>query len=275
MSESICGFQDAVQGLFRSASRVVDLVSAGRHDSLPGTTEASVSAPDCDGDDKSSSAASDALALVPDFKVIVDKLPGDLLGAGLGNTDKGAVVCNLHEGGLLDGWNKANPQQLVRPGFIITEVNGVMGYWDILDEFRKPGALNMKVSGTPPENSGPNWFKEIEEMGRKFQSQGGKSSFMLRLQSRDPGAHKINNFCSFPTVRASECGIDQCAICIEDVGPDDQLVQLPCNHAFHGSCAARWLMQSGKHAQGKRQCCPLCCRKVFGTAAGGLDTSDQ
>lgn len=279
--EALFGFGDGLLGPLRSALRMVGLVCIGlfglsglRRDGLLEATEAFVATSDCDGD-KSSSAASDAPVSALDFKVTVDKRPGDLLGVGLGNSEKGAIIFNIHEDGLLHGWNKANPQQLLRPGFIIKEVNGVTGYWDILDEFRKPGVLIMEVSGTPPENCGPNWFEEIEAMGKKFESQGDKTSVMVRLQPRDPGAAKNNEFCSFPTVPASECGVDQCAICIEDVGPNDQLAQLPCKHAFHGNCVARWLVQAGKHAQGERQCCPLCCRRVFGTADGGFGTSVQ
>jgi len=134
--------------------------------------------------------------------------------------------------------------------------------------------LSLEVSGAPPPSAAPNWIEEIEEAGRKFEAQGGRASFMVQLKLQDPGAATKKTFASFPTARAGECGIDQCAICLEDVDPDDQVVELPCSHFFHSSCAARWLVQSGKHAQGKRQCCPLCCRRVFGTADGGLGTSD-
>jgi hypothetical protein len=198
------------------------------------------------------------------------KRQGDVLGAGLGNTDKGAVIFNIQENGLLDGWNKTQVLNPLRPGLIITEVNGVMGYWNILDELRRPGVLDMKVSAEPPQNAGPNWFQEIAEMGKNLEAQGGKSSFMLRLQPQDPSTK--NQFSSLPTVRAADCGVDQCAICIDDVGPDEQLVQLPCKHAFHALCAARWLTQAGRHSQGKRQCCPLCCQKVVCSPDGGIVT---
>merc|ERR1712087_562521 len=114
----------------------------------------------------------------------------------------------------------------------------------------------MKITATPPKNADPNWYEEIADMGRNLEAQGGKSSFMLRLQPQD--GSKSHAFSSLPTIRAGDCGVDQCAICIDEVGPDESLVQLPCKHAFHGSCTARWLSQS----QSTRKCCPLCCRKI-------------
>jgi len=202
------------------------------------------------------------------------KMQGDVLGAGLGNTDKGAVVFNVLEQGLLSEWNYANPHLAMQAGYIITAVNGITGYWDILEELQKPGVLAMDVSTTPPNGAGPSWFEEIAEMSKKIQAQGSKSSFMLRLQPQDQRTNS-KEFSSLATVRAGDCGIDQCAICIEDVSPDDTLTQLPCGHGFHSLCVARWLTQGGKHAQGKRQCCPLCCRKVVGTGDGGVTASDS
>lgn len=205
----------------------------------------------------------------PDFVVTVEKRQGDLLGAGLGNTDKGAVIFNVQEGGLLDKWNKANPDQLLRSGLIIEEVNEVSGYWNMLEELRKHGPLRMKISATPPPNAKANWFEDIANIGKSLEAQGGKSSFMLRLQPQDPKA-KNQTFSSLPNIRAGDCGVEQCVICLEDVAANEILVQLPCQHAFHALCAARWLTQAGRSSQGKRQCCPLCCRKVVSTPDGGI-----
>jgi hypothetical protein len=194
------------------------------------------------------------------------------MGASLGNTDKGAVIFDIQERGLLHRWNLANPDSMVCPGFIITEVNGVTGYWPLLDEIKRQGVLSMVISATPPKNAGPRWFQEIEEMGKSFEKQqqlsgqSNHSPFMIRLG----GA-----FSSLPSARAGDCDVDQCAICLEDVDADEQLVQLPCKHAFHSVCAARWLTQAGAHAQGKRQCCPLCCQKVLGASEGGPGDSEQ
>lgn len=137
----------------------------------------------------SSSPASSPPAPAYDFVVTVTKNPGDgfavkddVLGAQLGNTDKGAAIFNIHQGGLLDSWNQAaHPDELLHPGFVITKVNGRTGYWKIVEELRRPGVLNIKVSTTPPESAGPRWFEEIAEKGRGLESAGGRNSYMLRL----------------------------------------------------------------------------------------------
>jgi len=198
---------------------------------------------------------------------------GDVLGAALGKTDTGAVILNIREGGLLDDWNEANPWHRLYPGLIITEVNGSTGYWDILGELQRPGLLSIRVSAEPPWNAGPNWFQEITEMGKTLQETtwGGNRPFMVRLQQDGVG----DQFASLPTVRAGDCGVDQCAICMDDVAPDESLVQLPCRHAFHALCAARWLTQPGGHSRGKRQRCPLCCQKVVCSPEGVIAISSS
>lgn len=209
-----------------------------------------------------------------DFSVRVHRQLGDVLGAGFGNTSKGAVILSIKKNGLLDGWNKANPCQALHSGLIITEVNGVTDFWSILEELHKPGELAMMISATPPENASSNWFEEIAEIGRELEAQDGRSSFMLRLEPQDPG-EKIQKFSGLPNVRAGETGVEQCAICMEDVSEDDTMVQLPCKHAFHALCAARWLTQARVRAHGQRQCCPLCCRKVVSTAEGGIGMVEE
>jgi hypothetical protein len=200
---------------------------------------------------------------------------GDLVGASLGNTNTGAVIFSIQEGGILDKWNKANPQHVMRPGFIIQEVNGVRGYWNVLEEMRKPGQLVLKVTSIPPADAGPHWFQEITDMARSMEQQACKGPFMLRLQPQDPNATNRNTFSTLPSVKASQCGVDQCAICLDDVQPNETLVQLPCQHAFHALCAARWLAQTANRKGGKQQCCPLCCRKVVSTPEGGVCSVEQ
>jgi len=49
-------------------------------------------------------------------------------------------------------------------------------------------------------------------------------------------------------------------------------VYMIVKYAFQALCAARWLTQVGRHAQGKRQCCPLCSQKVVCSANGKLSS---
>lgn len=44
---------------------------------------------------------------------------------------------------------------------------------------------------------------------------------------------------------------DACAICIEDLGDEDEVRGLTCGHAFHAGCLDPWLTS-------RRACCPLC-----------------
>jgi hypothetical protein len=55
-----------------------------------------------------------------------------------------------------------------------------------------------------------------------------------------------------PHKSAGECDGTECAICFEDYeDADTMVVVLPCNHAFHRLCAARWFSQGARS-------CPLC-----------------
>jgi hypothetical protein len=197
-----------------------------------------------------------------EWSLTLNRAEDDVLGAALGDTDKGAVIINVQQGGLLDVWSEANLAPRLYPGLIITEVNGARGYWAILDALQVPGELELKISDQPPAHAGPRWFEDIAAMGRSLEKQqdnvgGGNGSFMLRLPQEGPSA--TSQFSSLPNVVAGDCGVDMCAICMDDVAPDETVVQLNCKHAFHATCAARWLTQN----RGKRQCCPLCCQKVL------------
>jgi hypothetical protein len=200
-----------------------------------------------------------------EWSVQIVKRQGEVLGAGLGNLENGVVIFSIKENGLLDVWNRTQLSNTLRPGLFITEVNGVVGFWDILEELQRPGVLHMKISAEPPSNA-PNWFQEVAEMGRSFEEkwsseEEGSRSNLLRFQPQD-------EFSSLPTVRAADCGVDQCAICMDDVGPDESLVLLPCKHAYHWFCVARWLTQGASQSSSKKHSCPLCCRRMVNSREG-------
>jgi hypothetical protein len=200
------------------------------------------------------------------FTIRLHKGAGDAIGASLGDVPTGAVLYCAQEGGVLDRWNRENPDRAVLPGFTIEEVNGVTGYWRLLEELRRPGPLDVKISTEPPKSAGPNWFEDIAAMARKIELSKDRSPFMVRLPSQ--ASHDEKVFTSLPGVVACTAGFDQCAICLEDVGPDEVLTELPCKHAFHPLCAARWLAQSSSQCGSKRHSCPLCCRKLVNTHEG-------
>merc|ERR1712227_753936 len=95
------------------------------------------------GDQKSvtSIASATPTSVRPDFVIKLYSSARDPeagLGVGLGSTifnkEQGAVIFNVLPDGPLARWNRDNPEQMVEPGFTIIEVNGVTGYWPILEE---------------------------------------------------------------------------------------------------------------------------------------------
>jgi len=44
---------------------------------------------------------------------------------------------------------------------------------------------------------------------------------------------------------------EQCAVCLADFTPEDDVAGLPCQHQFHAACVVKWLSEC-------RAACPLC-----------------
>ena len=49
---------------------------------------------------------------------------------------------------------------------------------------------------------------------------------------------------------AEACASERCVICLAEYAAGEELVKLPCAHAFHAGCGLQWLTQNSK--------CPLC-----------------
>lgn len=239
------------------------------------------------------------------FWVRLHRGADDLVGASLGDTEDGAVLMCVKEGGILHKWNRSNPSRAIRPGYIIEEINGARGYWNLLDMLRNQGPLVFKVSTVPPESAGPDWFEEIAATAKEMGESPSQSQFMVRLQKEEKGfvlpsprgmasprgreRADRSILAPLPGVTGSAAGVDQCAICQEDVGPTEVLVQLPCGHAYHALCAARWLVRfksetnqhtedsedglAARHAasegaEDEQVACPLCRRELVSTKKG-------
>jgi hypothetical protein len=132
----------------------------------------------------------------------------DEFGASLGEVPTGgAVLYCAQEGGVLDRWNKENPDKAVRPGFTIVEVNGITSYWRLVEELRRGGALDVKISTVLPKLAGPFWFEDIAAMSRKIELSKERDSFMTRLPSQTSQEEKL--FSTLPRVIACTAGFDQ------------------------------------------------------------------
>jgi hypothetical protein len=203
------------------------------------------------------------------FTIRIQKGAGNAIGASLASVPSGAVLVSTQEGGVLDRWNKDNPDKAVRPGFIFEEVNGVSGYWPLLESLQRSATPVVKVATGPPKGAPPNWFEDIAVISRGIEQSDNRGPVMLQLPQQDPTSSTDRKvFASLPSVVAHEANVDQCAICLEDVGPEEVLTQLPCSHAYHSLCAARWLSQCAPRGGSTRHSCPLCCRRLVYTGEG-------
>jgi len=235
---------------------------------------ATVLTPPTNNDDERSQSTDigERLAAGPQdlFSMRLERKLCEELGLDVGNTagnKVGAVILNIWEHGVLSEWNKNNPENPLKVGHIIVEVNQARGFWDIFENLGKVGTLEMTIQRDPPRDG---WYDEVSHLGQALQQRGSSGSLSLRLNSRskkDRGSveNTAEALTCLPKVRAADCGVTDCSICLCEVNPHDQLVQLPCKHAFHAVCAARWLTRSA------RRSCPLCQQTILDQGSG----SDQ
>lgn len=201
------------------------------------------------------------------FNMTIERKALEVLGLDVGNTagnKTGAVILNIWENGLLNKWSTNHPENPLKIGHIIVEVNQARGFWEVFEQIGQVGVLNMVIQRNPPKQG---WHDEVAHLGQALQRRGSSGSLRLRLSpSTSKGDQKsvektAEALTCLPNVRAGDCGATQCCICISDLEPHEQLVQLPCKHAFHTLCAARWLTRSA------RRSCPLCQQTVLDSAS--------
>ena len=66
------------------------------------------------------------------------------------------------------------------------------------------------------------------------------------------------------TATSEECDddVDECAICLSQFEPGEELRELPCAHFFHSRCIDEWLLGRAANAQHVEElrlaACPLC-----------------
>jgi len=75
---------------------------------------------------------------------------------------------------------------------------------------------------------------------------------LCRLDERLPRRTAQRNLVeSLPRMQAKATVSTECGVCLADFEHTTQVAQLPCQHAFHPQCIAKWLTQC-------KNACPLC-----------------
>eukprot|EP00931_Biecheleriopsis_adriatica_P124301 TRINITY_DN9942_c0_g1_i2.p1 TRINITY_DN9942_c0_g1~~TRINITY_DN9942_c0_g1_i2.p1 ORF type:complete len:236 (-),score=38.55 TRINITY_DN9942_c0_g1_i2:75-749(-) len=160
-------------------------------------------------------------------------------------SEKGQEGLLIKDVTLTDGpvseWNAKHPSQAVRGGSVIHAINGYSLLDDMLRELRSSHRIEMLVS-----------------------TQTSRIQQQLLKKSQDTTISALA-FQALPCKEACVCNTDVCAICLEDCGADEQLLQLPCGHAFHNSCVKTWLLTRSRQ-------CPLC-KQTMQTAARSTNVS--
>ncbi|CAK0906468.1 unnamed protein product, partial [Prorocentrum cordatum] len=60
---------------------------------------------------------------------------------------------------------------------------------------------------------------------------------------------------TLPQHHAQDCDVTECGVCLVALEPTTRVSALPCGHAFHPHCIARWLTEC-------KNACPLCSAKI-------------
>eukprot|EP00928_Gymnodinium_smaydae_P013516 TRINITY_DN14928_c0_g1_i2.p1 TRINITY_DN14928_c0_g1~~TRINITY_DN14928_c0_g1_i2.p1 ORF type:complete len:301 (+),score=47.45 TRINITY_DN14928_c0_g1_i2:124-903(+) len=160
--------------------------------------------------------------------------PGVLLGFSI--TDDclsgGVLITDVNEKGLLATWNAENPLKAVRAGDVIVGANGSCGTFDnVLQELYATDVVELYVSNKTRSW----WFANSDRFMQRERLWIGGLTERLRGDAED----------------------EQCCICLDNMMPGTDVVNLPCKHKFHPVCAARWFALKSKF-HGK--CRPLASR---------------
>jgi len=154
-------------------------------------------------------------------------------------------------GGLIHDWNLQHPDQQVRPGDAILEVNGIRDDPLAMMEIAQSGmSLIMHVCA----------IGEIEDWYGNMQSEDLTPEDLRLIRELDmivPTATEVQRsfVAQLPRVKAVRCGVDTCSICLSTLEEECILTQLPCRHCFCTKCIETWLTE-------RQADCPLCRQPV-------------
>lgn len=82
--------------------------------------------------------------------------------------------------------------------------------------------------------------------------------------SQEDAEQKPSTLCLQP----AESALDACTICLDDYEIGDKLRCLPCGHAFHANCIAKWLIE-------RSATCPLCNKDLYEEESDDEDEEDE
>lgn len=85
-----------------------------------------------------------------------------------------------------------------------------------------------------------------------------------RVPKRNTAQRDLVN--QLPRVPAKDCGVTECSVCLGSFQPQQSVVKLPCNHAFHHACISKWLTQC-------KNTCPLCSAPITAEASASTNGS--
>jgi hypothetical protein len=99
------------------------------------------------------------------YVIVLDKSSGCELGAKCELSDRAIIVREIVEGGLVDQWNKANPEEVVGAGDHIFEVNGRQGDAAevLVTELRKPQQMMVVLFSAMNLEGDTDRNEEVEE----------------------------------------------------------------------------------------------------------------
>eukprot|EP00931_Biecheleriopsis_adriatica_P024372 TRINITY_DN15205_c0_g1_i1.p1 TRINITY_DN15205_c0_g1~~TRINITY_DN15205_c0_g1_i1.p1 ORF type:complete len:260 (+),score=41.17 TRINITY_DN15205_c0_g1_i1:72-782(+) len=187
----------------------------------------------------------------------------------LTNPSDGLIVTQVKSGGILS--------EAVKMGDRILAVNGVSGNRSALRLLRSEGTLDLLIKDGEPASKRRAAAHHLRQhlQQRSFGPEDFELLLALDEAQAEPGDRNAEQsiHCKaedllhgLPRFHGSDFPEAECAICLEDISPNDELVQLPCKHMFHTGCADCWLSR-------RKRCCPMCMSELESPAIATPSTS--
>jgi len=191
-------------------------------------------------------------------EVIVDRNVCPLLGLRVKYlANFGLQITGLKSTGAIALWNDENPSKQVQEYDCILEVNSIRGDPHVMFEaLKQTMVIRMIVRCTGALEQ---WLRlQYRDLRPEVYA------LLTALDDSSPTLTQMRRIdvVTLPRLKASECELDMCSICLHDFEEDELTTQLPCKHNFCTACIERWLTQ-------EKDSCPLCCTPCKSSDACG------